>query len=182
MDRNDIVKETNQMVIIEDSRQQVGKHKNIDAYCKRMGIKMVRQTLDVGDYMLGQINDDGSVTPVGTVSADSKETIMELCKNVMSDDHKRFKAECIRARSMGIQLVVLVEEVPPYGRLDMWEVPRWKKTDRFHKYGDPMTLVHPASLRRALITMQERYGVKFRFCTRRQSPARIIKYLKGELK
>ena len=131
--------------------------------------------------MLGQIV-AGEVVPVGNISCDSKENILEICKNVMSEDHKRFKAECIRARAMGIQLVVLVEEVPPFGRLDMWEVPRWKKTDRFHRYGDPMTQVHPASLRRALITMQERYGVRFRFCTRRQSPARIIKYLKGELK
>lgn len=160
------------MTLIEDSRQQAGKHRNVDAYCQRMGIKVVRQKLDVGDYMF----------PDGQISVDTKESILEICKNVMSDDHKRFKAECIRARSLGIQLIVLTEEVPPFGRLDMWEVPRFRSTDRFHKYGDPMTLVHPTRLRQALITMQERYGVKFRFCTRRQSPARIIKYLKGELK
>ena len=160
------------MVLIEDTRNQVGKHKNVAAYCQRNGITIIRQKLEVGDYAF----------PGGTISVDTKESILELSKNVMSDDHKRFKAECIRAREMGIQLIVLIEEALPYGRLDMWEVPRWKSTDRFHKYGDPMTLVHPASLRQALITMQERYGVKFRFCTRRQSPARIIKYLKGELK
>ena len=160
------------MILLCDTRQQAGKHRNVDAYCERMGITIVRQKLDVGDYMF----------PGGRVSVDTKENIMEICKNVMSSDHKRLKAEIIRAREMGIQLVFLIEEVPPFGRLDMWEVPIWKSTDKFHKYGDPMTLVHPASLRRALITMQERYGVKFRFCTRRQSPARIIKYLKGELK
>ena len=151
---------------------QAGKHKNVEADCNRMGIQIVRQKLPVGDYTF----------PGGSIAVDTKESIMEICKNVMSEDHKRLKAEILRAGEMGIQLVFLIEELPPYGRLDMWEVPRWKSTDRFHKYGDPMTLVHPASLRRALITMQERYGVKFRFCTRRQSPARIIKYLKGELK
>ena len=172
MDSADAIKKEDQIVLIEDTRNQVGKHKNVHAYCQRMGIEVVRQKLSVGDYML----------PLGKISVDTKESILELSKNVMSDDHRRFKAELIRAREEGIQLIVLVEEVPPFGRLDMWEVPRFKNTDRFHKYGDPMTLVHPASLRRALITMQERYGVKFRFCTRRQSPARIIKYLKGELK
>ena len=161
-----------EMLLYEDSRQQEGKHNNVHAYCKRMGIEIIRQKLDVGDYMF----------PDGKVSIDSKESILEICHNVMSNDHRRFKAECIRAMESGIQLIVLVEEVPPFGRLDMWEVPRFKNTNRFHKYGDPMTLVHPASLRQALITMQKRYGVKFRFCTRRQSPARIIKYLKGELK
>ena len=168
------------IVLTEDSRQQAGKHKNVAAYCQRMGIEIVRQKLDVGDYMFPEEFRMKHGYPL--VSCDTKESILELSKNIMSDDHKRFKAECIRARELGIQLVVLIEESLPYGRLDMWEVPRWKSTDRFHKYGDPMTLVHPASLRQACITMQERYGVKFRFCTRRQSPARIIKYLKGELK
>lgn len=120
--------------------------------------------------------------PDGRVSVDTKADILELCHNVMSSDHRRFKAECIRAQEQGIQLIVLVEEFPPFGRLDMWEVPRFRNSGRFHRYGDPMTLVNPAHLRKALITMQEKYGVKFRFCTRRQSPARIIKYLKGEMK
>lgn len=160
------------MILLCDTRQQKGKHRNVESYCEKMGITIVREKLDVGDYMF----------PNGKISVDTKENVLELCGNVMSNDHKRFKAECIRAMESGIQLIVLVEESLPYGRLDMWEVPRWKKTDKFHKYGDPMTRVHPATLRRALITIQERYGVKFRFCTRRQSPARIIKYLKGELK
>ena len=172
MGKTDATENKEGMTLYEDSRQQVGKHRNVEAYCQRMGIEIVRKKLDVGDYML----------PGGKVSVDTKENIMEICRNVMSDDHRRLKAEILRANELGIQLIFLVEELPPFGRLDLWEVPRWQRTDRFHKYGDPMTRVHPATLRRALITMQERYGVKFRFCTRRQSPARIIKYLKGELK
>lgn len=180
MDKTDVIKKKGYkaLTLIEDSRQQAGKHRNVAAYCQRMGIEIIRQKLEVGDYMFS--HDEFWSYPM--ISVDTKESILELSKNIMSDDHKRFKAECIRAREMGIQLIVLIEEALPYGRLDMWEVPKWKSTDRFHKYGDPVTLVHPASLRQACITMQERYGVKFRFCTRRQSPARIIKYLKGELK
>ena len=160
------------MVLIEDTRNQVGQHRNVETYCKRMGITLVRQCLDVGDYML----------PGGTISVDTKADILELSHNVMSSDHRRFKAECLRALDAGIVLVVLVEEVPPFGRLDMWEVPRFRTSGKFHRYGDPMTMVSPSALRKACITMQEKYGVRFRFCTRRQSPARIIKYLKGELK
>lgn len=160
------------MTLLEDTRNQVGQHKNVEAYCRRMGIEIVRQCLNVGDYML----------PGGTISVDTKADILELSHNVMSSDHRRFKAECVRAQEQGIQLVVLVEEIPPFGRLDMWEVPKFRTSGRFHKVGDPMTLVNPVALRKACITMQEKYGVKFRFCSRRQSPARIIKYLKGELK
>ena len=180
MDDEAAIKKTGEIALIEDSRQQAGRHRNVKAYCDRMGIKIIRRKLEVGDYMF--CDEDGSPDSNYPVSVDTKESIMELAKNVCSSDHRRFKAECIRAKEMGIQLVVLVEEALPYGRLDMWEVPIWRSTDRFHRYGDPMTLIRPATLRRACITMQERYGVKFRFCTRRQSPARIIKYLKGELK
>ena len=160
------------MILLQDTRQQYGKHRNIEAYCKRMGIQIVNQCLSVGDYML----------PGRMVSVDTKENILELASNVMSSDHRRFKAECVRAQEQGIQLIILVEEVPPYGRLDMWEVPRWQNSNKWHRYGDPMTLVDPAALRKACITMQKKYGVKFRFCSRLQSPKRVIQYLKGELK
>lgn len=160
------------MILLQDTRQQYGKHRNIEAYCKRMGIQIVNQCLSVGDYML----------PGRMVSVDTKESILELASNVMSSDHRRFKAECVRAQEQGIQLIILVEEVPPYGRLDMWEVPRWQSSNKWHRYGDPMTLVDPAALRKACITMQKKYGVKFRFCSRLQSPKRVIQYLKGELK
>lgn len=159
------------MVLIEDTRNQIGQHRNVEAYCKRMGIEIRRECLNVGDYMF----------PDGKISVDTKKDILELCHNIMSNDHRRFKAECIRAMEAGIQLIVLIEEVPPFGRLDMWEVPRFQSYGRFHRKGDPMTLVDPSALRKACITMQEKYGVKFRFCSRQQSPARIIKYLKGEL-
>ena len=165
------------MILLSDTRQQEGQHKNIESYCKRMGIEIVRKKLDVGDYMLSE---DG-INPIGNISCDSKASILELSHNIMSSDHRRFKAECIRAQEAGIQLVIVIEELPPFGRLDMWEVPRFQSSGRFHRAGQPMTLVSPSALRRACITMQIKYGVKFRFCTRRQSPARIIKYLKGEL-
>ena len=137
-----------------------------------MGIILERRCLSVGDYIL----------PDGKISVDTKANILELSHNVMSSDHRRFRAMCERANELGIQLIVLVEETPPLGRLDLWEVPRFRDSNRFHRYGDPMTLVDPRALRKACITMQERYGVKFRFCNRKQSPARMVRYLRGELK
>jgi hypothetical protein len=100
----------------------------------------------------------------------------------MSNDHRRFRDECIRAQEKGIQLIVLVEEIPPFYEVDLWEVPRWRTESRYHRYGDPMTLVDPAAFKKALATMTEKYGVKFRFCHRRETPRKVIKYLKGELK
>ena len=100
----------------------------------------------------------------------------------MSPDHRRFRAECQRAKDMGIQLIILVEEYPPFGLVDLWEVPIWKSSNKWHKYGDPVTMVDPKTLRKALETMTRKYGVKFRYCTRKQTPARVIKYLRGDFK
>ena len=108
--------------------------------------------------------------------------LLELCKDVMSSDHRRFRAECQRAKDMGIQLIILVEEFPPFGQVDLWEVPIWKSCNKWHRYGDPITMVDPKTLRKALETMTRRYGVKFRYCTREQTPSRVIKYLRGEFK
>lgn len=158
------------MVLLSDTRQQEGKHRNIEAYCKRMGIELVRQKLPVGDYAF----------PDGKISVDTKQDLLELSKNIMSSDHRRFRTECQLAQELGIHLVFLIEEVPPYGKVDFWEVPRWKTTNQFHRCGDPMTLVDPRTLRKAMITMMLKYGCEFQFCTRRQSPARVIKILKGD--
>ena len=100
----------------------------------------------------------------------------------MSNDHRRFKAECIRAMEQRIQLIILVEELPPFGEVDLWEVPRWKTSNKWHRFGDPMTLIEPKTLKKAMQTMTEKYGVQFRFCHRRETPRKLIRYLKGELK
>ena len=161
------------MILLEDSRQQVGEHKNVWQYCARHGIEIVRTKLEVGDYMLD---------PDGKISVDTKASMLEITRNIMSIDHRRFRSECERAKEMGIKLVVLIEEPVPYGMVDLWEVPVWKSSNEWHRYGDPMTRVEPGTLRKEMETMTGKYGVQFRFCTRRQSPARIIKFLKGEYK
>lgn len=60
-----------EMILLCDTRQQEGKHKNIEQYCNRNGIQMVRKCLTVGDYML---SDDG-INPSGNVSVDTKQDL-----------------------------------------------------------------------------------------------------------
>ena len=54
-----------EMILLEDTRQQEGKHKNIEQYCKRHNITIVRQKIDAGDYML----------PDGKISVDTKQDL-----------------------------------------------------------------------------------------------------------
>lgn len=124
------------MLILCDTRQQAGKHANIDAYLDKKGIQHARQALYVGDYMLA--ND-------GSVSVDTKQSVRELAMDVYQD-HDRFVRECQRAQDAGIKLFVLVEEVLPGGRLDRWEPPQGCR-------------VNPVQLRQTLITIRAKYGV-----------------------
>lgn len=172
------------MILISDTRQQYGKHKNIDDYCYKNGIGIINQCLPVGDYMItdGVINKDGKVNPIGTVTVDTKADCMELLKDVMSNDHRRFRRECQRAVELGLQLIILVEEEVPYGMVEYWEVPKWQSSNRFHMKGQPMSRIEPKVFAKALRTMTEKYGVQFRFCSKKQCPRRLIKYLTGEFK
>lgn len=148
-------------MILCDTRQQAGKHKNIDSYFAKAGIPNERCALYVGDYAIA--NDQRR-------AVDTKQDVLELIKDVNSDDHERFRAECIRAMEAGIQLLVLVEEVLPEGGLLSWQSPLDSK-------GRPFTKVKGETLRRSLLTMTAKYGVRFRFCDARQTGRIIIEYL-----
>ena len=150
------------MVLYEDTRQQIGKHENIRKYCAAHGIEIIRQALNVGDYQ---------IAGKGDISVDTKYGVPELATNVFQD-HERFRDECMRAQRCGIQLYVLVEENLPGGRLDHWRSPiGWD--------GLPVHKFRPDVLRKAIITMQEEYGVKFRFCDPRYTGGFMIRILTG---
>ena len=74
-------------MILCDTRQQPGKHQNIDKYFERSGIATARQALYVGDYIIA--ND-------GSRAVDTKQDVIELAGNILSGDHERFQAECRR--------------------------------------------------------------------------------------
>ena len=152
-------------VLLEDSRQQIGKHKNIHAYCEQQGIKIIRSKLVVGDYQISNRAD---------IIVDTKYGVSELAYDIFQS-HERFRAELERSRDCGIQLIILTEEKLPGGRLDNWKSPLGRDGKPLHKFD-------PAILRKAMITMQERYDVKFRFCDGRSTGKVLMAYLKGELK
>ena len=153
------------MVLDEDTRQQAGKHRNIHAYCERHGIEIIRQGLNVGDYQ---------IAGKGNITGDTKYGVPELAMDLFQD-HERFRDECLRAQRCGIQLIVLVEELLPGGRLDNWRSPiGWD--------GLPMHKFRPDVLRKVMLTMQEEYGVRFRFCHPNGTGRALIEYLEGRRK
>ena len=151
--------------MFEDVRNKPGKHKNIHAYCEQQGIEIIRTKLLVGDY---QISNKGDIV------VDTKYGVPELAMDIFQD-HERFRAECERAQRCGIALFVLTEENLPSGRLDLWKSP-------LDRHGNPRCKFDPAILKKAMITMQDKYDVRFRFCDGRSTGKTLFEFLKGERK
>lgn len=157
------------MVLLEDTRQQPGKHGNIYAYCRTAGIRIIRTKLLVGDYMLAG---DGGIK--GDIAVDTKYGVPEIAMDIFQA-HDRTRKQCETAQECGIQLIYLIEESLPGGRLENWRSPMGKDGLPRHKF-DPVTL------RKAMITMQEKYGCRFRFCDGRSTGKELFEFLKGERK
>lgn len=157
------------MVLLEDTRQQPGKHKNIAAYCKQNGIEIVRTKLLTGDYMLSGAEFGGIK---GDIAVDTKYGVAELASDIFWT-HDRFRAELEKAQQCGILLYILTEEVLPGGLLENWRSPMGRDGLPRHKF-DPM------KLKKAMLTMQDKYGCRYRFCDGRSTGKVLIEYLKGE--
>ena len=166
------------MVLLEDTRQQVGKHRIKRGYFAERGITVERCKLYVGDYAIASRQD---------VAVDTKKDLLELVSDVTTE-HERFRSECERARDAGVLLVVLVENLDGVGKLEdvkEWVNPRtYDPRIGLRKAGDGKfyRFRHGAAtsgqtLYKILKTMQGRYGVKFLFCEPLEAGERILEIL-----
>lgn len=147
------------MVIIEDTRQQKGKHELKHSCFEQMGVRLIRNMLPFGDYMV-----------VPGISVDTKADIAEIASNIGSD-HKRFKNECIAARDAGCQLIVLVENTDGIRCIE--DVREWVNPEIIYR---PRAITGER-LSKAMSTMSERYGVRFEFCHPDEAAEKIIELL-----
>lgn len=187
------------MMIIEDTRNQQGKHDLKREYFERHGITVVRSKMYVGDYTLPTDQ---------SVCIDTKNSIQELVSDICGKSHTRFRDELVRAQEAGIKLIVLVENDVEYvnkartikndvvrsvNDLFRWKNPRLfimgysNQIIGYHKNGRPKfrreqkfpNATKGATLAKAVITMQHKYGVTFDFCTPSEAGARIVELLGG---
>ena len=170
------------VVIARDTRDQTGKHKNVDDGLASRGIKTVRTKLYVGDVAL--LNDM-------SVCIDLKQNLTEVYSNVIQQ-HDRFVRECRRAQQAGIRLIILVEQagIGTVQDVAAWKNPRiskWEKLRDAHKAGkrmaEPLNPYPPVSserLSKAMQTISDRYGVEWRFCAKSETVDVICEVLNIE--
>lgn len=147
------------MVIIEDTRQKSGMHELKHSHFDEMGVQIVRNMLPFGDY-----------AKPPSISVDTKANMDEIAHNI-SSDHQRFKRECIAARDAGCQLIILVENTEGISSVN--DVHRWINPDLIYR---PRAITGQR-LQKAMITMSERYGVRFEFCAPEEAAQKIIELL-----
>ena len=168
------------MYLIQDTREKANKKQEIDKYFKENNIKILRSKLPFGDYCrVDKMN----------LTIDVKMSALEVFGN-LTKDHIRFRNEIKGANDFGIGIVILIEETDFYAtlntfrqwyRIPIWKSDGWKKVGerkvRTHRKGEPMTKVNVDAIVKAMITMQEKYAVIFKFTTKERCGADIINIL-----
>jgi len=149
------------MFIIEDSRNKKGKHEQKHRTFEAHGDRVTRCALPVGDYAL-----------FPEVAIDTKASMQEIAQNIggTTEEHERFRRELIKAKENGCHLYVLIENdenIRNINDVRRWVNPRLIDSDR---------AITGERLAKAMLTMQERYGVTFLFCSPEQA-AGMIHYL-----
>ena len=147
------------MKLIEDTRQKIGMHDVKNQYWVEHGHSVIRCKLPFGDYAI-----------VPSIAVDTKQDMSEIVNN-LTTEHKRFREECKLAKEYGCQLVILVENED--GITQIRDIANWKNPRRFVSPKAPKG----EQIMRSMFTMQERYGVRFEFCTPDEAGAKVLEIL-----
>lgn len=167
-------------IIYEDTRQQAGKHRNIEPWMNAHGIELRRTKLYVGDYTLPTDQ---------SVCIDTKYGLQEVYSNLIGPQHERFTAEAKSAKETGIKLIILVEQgdIKSIDDVPGWKNPRIERYERIKAgklaggyrnvtlQGKPP--VSSEQLARTMRTVSERYGVDWLFCRKYQTAGTICELL-----
>lgn len=164
-------------MILIDTREQ--KYEHVRKAFEEMGVPYDRTKLYVGDYTL--VNDQ-------SVCVDRKAGLHEVYSNLIQE-HDRFRAECKRAKEAEIRLVVLIEEeaVESLDDVPFWQNPRamkWAFIHSAHQAGKLQDVRLPAKppvgsdrLAAIMKAMELKYGVEWRFVSRRNAGREIVRIL-----
>lgn len=147
------------MIIQIDTREKARAIKKILAEFSRSGIEVVSSKLWVGDYA----RLDNMMLVV-----DRKQNLLELASNVCED---RFHDEIHRAAKKGVTIVFLIEhgeDIKDLTDVLFWENPRKKESPH---------CINGDHLYKCMMSMSQKYGVRWEFCTKAETGKRIIQIL-----
>ena len=147
--------------IIEDSRQQAGKHRKKHSYWAQNGVLTVRCALPYGDYIAAP-----------KIAVDTKQDVLEIAGNMCGSakEKARFREECKKARDAGAELVFLIED-RRFGSVSDLYGQKLKLHNGMTVPGDQLAA--------AMEIMKARYGCRFVFCKPEDSGRFVMEILYG---
>lgn len=162
-------------IIIDSNEKDKKRIDRVKEYCYRNDILFTRQRLDVGDYMLAEVDSNGIFVPINNISVDTKKNILELAKNLFSqNDNKRFIRELCRAKKNGIKLIILIEnDVLEDYTIDT--LSKWKSPCNY--YNEPYTKLKGYEIANKIRYYKKVYQIEFMFCKKIDVAKRIFEIL-----
>lgn len=158
------------MIIKVDTREQ--KNEEVIAYFQSVGQPYIREKVNAGDYCEYE-------NP--TVTIDLKKDLEEVVGNV-AKQHDRFVREILRANNdMGCKLVVLIRK--PLKKLEDVKKYKVRKFSENHPNrklrGKPVTRMSMETLYKIMVSMEKKYNLEWRFCSRKDSGRVILEIIKN---
>lgn len=162
------------LIILEDTRQQTGKHDNVHNWMQKNGVQLRRTKLFCGDYTLPTDQH---------ICIDTKYGLQEVYGDLIGKDHDRFVRELENAKNCGILLIILVEEKCIKSIEDVRE---WRNPRRGQYYRTPPRMrpskppIPSYQLMKVMQTVAERHGCVWKFCAKHETGKRIVDILTGK--
>lgn len=169
-----------------DSREKPKAIKKIEKYFDDHDVQYVSSKLYVGDYQL---------VSNGNTVVDRKQNLTEVCGN-LTQQHERFRREALKAKELGVKLIILVEHgisVKSLADVETWINPRRyaycrkygisthgdveKNISEYVAHGGVRPPTSGEQLAKMMRTMSERYGIQWEFCEKKDTGKRILELL-----
>lgn len=141
-------------MLIIDTREKRWDH--IKNYLDKNNIPYDHTKLDFGDYQI-----EGE-----KIIVDRKHNLDEIAANLCTKDSWRFWRELSGANSRHLKMIVLIEHGPSIKTVD--DVKNWKSS---------YSSITGRNLYNEMFRATVAYGVRWEFCTKAQTPKRILELL-----
>lgn len=145
-------------LIIVDTREKG--NKKILEYFTKVNQDYIISKLDAGDYML--YKDYSTII-------DKKDGLLELANNLChTSEHERIKREIARTKELGCDnFIFLIQDS------------KIKSVEDIKNWSSPHTKVKGETLLKIMITMKNKYGIRFIICPRKDMGKKILELLNG---
>ena len=146
-------------IILVDTREKG--HKKILEYFASVGQDYIVTKLDAGDY---------TIFKSFKTIIDKKDGLLELAGNLChTTEHARIKREIERARELGCEnFIFLIQDN------------KIKTTDDIKNWKSPHTKVNGTTLLKIMVTMHNKYGVRFIIVPKKEMGKKIIELLNND--